>query len=393
MSLFLLNLPQVIAIEVLCEWCQLKDVMKVDSAFCNKTERPELLKMFQAWEFTTAHEVNSGCALNYLIMRGIKVLFIGNKLKESCLNRITSEMLSKGQIFSKLQSLSIPATAEWYKFANMCMSQVSLTSLTITHRMLTFDKTLISLLVPMNLSHLRHIEVSGSIVVSSTLVSHLAQHCHTLEFVCFNFARAIPTIQLDKNNLCQLVCNNCALRKLTIEGYLGVTHAVAQLVAQHCVNLVLLSLQFTDNSPNFLSLVIPIVSSCSRLNQLNLYSLDEETYFSVHYQYVRSCGISSEDLIQLFTCVKNCTSIELTATPNIHTDVLNTITDNSPSLSCLYIANSLITTSGLIEMWKRNDCAELHEISILSCPHVDVTKLKEYLSSRAETKSVIVHEL
>ncbi len=89
MTLFLLNLPQVIAIEVLCEWCELKDVMQVDSAFCNKTERSELLKQFQALEFITAHEVNSRRVLKYLMLRSMEVLSIGNRLKECCLIQLT----------------------------------------------------------------------------------------------------------------------------------------------------------------------------------------------------------------------------------------------------------------------------------------------------------------
>ncbi len=173
---FLLGLPQVIAIEVLCEWCKVKDVMQVDSAFCNKTERIELLNMFQALEFTTAHEVSSRFVFNYFMLRNIKVLSIGKKgLDEHCLCQITTEMFSKSPIVSKLQYLNMPATAEWYKFANMCMSQVCLISLSIVHPHYISSRTQVGefepkfSLLPNNLNHLTTVDCTA-ITVSAMFV-------------------------------------------------------------------------------------------------------------------------------------------------------------------------------------------------------------------------------
>ncbi len=359
MSLFLLHLPQVIAIEVLCKWCELKDVMQVDSAFCNKTERPELLKMFQALEFTTSHEVSNRFVFYYLIERGIKVLGIGNQLEESCLNGITIEMFSNGQIFSKLQSLSIPATAEWYQFTNMCMLYVSLVSLSVTPPNYITGNTQAGefeesfLLQPINLTQLTNLDCSD-MTVSAEFVSHLSQSCHSLAtFAVCAISGRFKKSYLNNTDVCEIIRNNTGLTKLMICGYYGVTPAVAQLISQHCGNLVELDLDFAQESDlNFTTIVNPILSACTLLKQLDLASRAFSIHVNIdhgpfgnHMSIYSSSGpaqehsASVEELETCFSCLKNIVEIEICSMVNMNWTVFDIIKARNPDLARFTIGN------------------------------------------------------
>lgn len=65
-------LNKVISVEILSQWCELKDVMEVDLAFCSKTERIEFYNKLQCAAFI-CHSANNPTELKYIYKHQIKV--------------------------------------------------------------------------------------------------------------------------------------------------------------------------------------------------------------------------------------------------------------------------------------------------------------------------------
>ncbi len=72
MSLLTLICPASLSVDILSQWGELKDLTKVDSAFCNQTERGMILKLFQAPGFVCTSLVSHN-QLKYVNVRGLKV--------------------------------------------------------------------------------------------------------------------------------------------------------------------------------------------------------------------------------------------------------------------------------------------------------------------------------
>ncbi len=108
----LLNIPRMVLLNVLSQWCACEDVMKVDSAFMNKMKRSELQKTYRLEGFV----IDQACSyaqINFISMKRIKVREIECKA-------ITSWNLSERNCFENLNVSKLYSVI----FSKLCCDEV-----------------------------------------------------------------------------------------------------------------------------------------------------------------------------------------------------------------------------------------------------------------------------
>jgi hypothetical protein len=101
------SLVKVVIVDLLSEWIEMKDLVRLDSAFCNSTSRDFLLDMFEKEYFTMGENFISTDCLRYVNNRKLK-------LKTLSLNNcFGSRKLIHNLTASKVRSLKIVGCRQW----------------------------------------------------------------------------------------------------------------------------------------------------------------------------------------------------------------------------------------------------------------------------------------
>lgn len=204
---WLFSLPLIDAIAVLSLWCELKDLMILDSAFCNKTEQIELKNWFQHSAFV----MDGGRGLNELTfatnhkikLKSMKIMVVRHTERYG--------HVFKNCDFSKLESLKTYRLeflhSAFEAFIHMMDNCTSFKSLSL----MGCDASRLFIIVnPQLLSNLTSLQCHRT-EINATAMKILHLHCRNLINLDLRLCGIYDTLSLAINN-------RQTLKKLSFEG-------------------------------------------------------------------------------------------------------------------------------------------------------------------------------
>jgi hypothetical protein len=202
---FLFTLPECLSVDIFKFWCQPKGLAKLDSSFCNRDHRHQLLDIFQLPYFVLP-EVDTESGSKWLVRRQTKFLklnicvdsmrriFHDNILNSSCIESI---------VIKSYQDTAFHIYA--YRILKLVDSCPNLFSLTIEN-LSAFGDFFFPEISPHILRNLRTFKISeyGEPTTSLTL-QHIAKYCVNLKSfdlssVCDVFDDRILKLIISKNS-------------------------------------------------------------------------------------------------------------------------------------------------------------------------------------------------
>ncbi len=272
----LCSLPDILMVEVLCQWVQIEDVRSVDTAFCNKKQRTSVLQLFQADEFvldSSKRDMVIILQINWIGSRNIKLnTFFLDTVMFNFLMRINFDTTSMKAVVLHLTKTKnhILDINHLLKFVNSCRS---VTSLEIHSDMLFGDATLHQL-DPHVLQHLTTFKYTAeSSYFTPRSITFLADHCASLTDVTINFRRSAYVGDSEVTAL--LLALTSRLTTISLQGF-ELTNSFMGALMTHSVPYALHLRDFSlvVDFPSFAQLLDPAL--CPQLRVLTFDRNDEE---------------------------------------------------------------------------------------------------------------------
>jgi hypothetical protein len=225
-------LTEVLSIDVLSNWCDLETVAKVDSAFCNKTDRPLNFLGLLADPFFGSSERTDGRLKSFwewVGQRAIKVRSMTVVWNDNLLDRLVTNVdCSKVTEFFVLHLNQVDLVAQLIN-RSTCLKTLQINGLQVWPGL----NRLISLITDQTLSSLNNLSVSRSHQTNFVQLQNIATICSQLVVLSLTNVRTDALIQIIRNNvhlrdlilklcvcntfLMKVINNSCAeMRSLTI---------------------------------------------------------------------------------------------------------------------------------------------------------------------------------
>ncbi len=379
-----LSLPSDLVLPILKDWIDLKSLLVHDSAtsWCS-LDRGVLLDLYFHAGFVFTSEISSLSAIKCVVYwpRKLKFCALEVKLGYSC----HSKHLFQMELLPKhIQSLKIPATVPWMKFANQCLaSGARLTCLEVYPPAYCIadrgdfiqeedaTETVFSI-EPKRLSLLEYFGYMG-MSHPHEFLGHLAkQHMLTWFYFTGHAKDDVPF-----QNVSDFINGHPKLRSFTVEGRCRVSLADA-LKIKPAANLTELVLVFSE--PFSIALVLNILRLCPKMNMLDFscddgrVSLDKwhdwDSVAMLHYRSaVDVIKASEKEILAIMEHFPDCKEVHFRGFSNFSSEVVAQLSsdlvefdiDGAPQL----------TTDAVWKLLGR--CPQLKRVEVSRCPKVDVS--------------------
>ncbi len=285
MSLLFL-IPKNVSVDVLSQWCELQDVMKVDSAFCNQTDRPYFLQLFKCKTFSV-HCVDSIAGIKFVVRHKI---FTRSILLDERPNTLKFDIQFFTYLYvSKINHLSLGPSMNYNdcwqnkhltKFISSCSV---LASLNIAHQ--TDESQFILINVnPKVLNQLTSFHYTGR-NLSKALWMFLGQHLRSLIHLHITQSKnGDGDIRLCPSVANYILVHNPSIQSLSLGTSADCHCAICTLpnvdsIAELCPQLTKVHLQFNFTETSLLGAVHTLVTSCLALTDLKIENANQTATF------------------------------------------------------------------------------------------------------------------
>ncbi len=303
-------------VEILSGWCTLKDVAKVDSAFCNNLDRIDILVIFLHIGFVMQDEVQyQPYCVEYLNLRKIKVRSIQfrNIDHKSPFSKL--EMMN----CSKIESLSFihcmepvePNTEQITSFISKC-TELRFIRISSWGRKAA-SGSYVHFVRPHVLSNLTSFSGDG-ISVTNEAITYLSKYCSLLVFLELDFLKIEPFPLLSLIKLLKLNKNLIDLRIEHISGT-GDVKEIVNCIAANCK--MLRKLLFVKCSDIEVPCVTNLLKQCDEVMHVQLLGSGRNNLVDFDRNKKKATLLCSDkswpddDVIELLQMFPDCTSIEL----------------------------------------------------------------------------------
>ncbi len=350
-------LIDVLTIDVLSNWCDLETVAKVDSAFCNKTDRLNVLSLLADHTFGSTDCSNDGRAKSFwrwIGQRAIKVRCMTVAWNDDIWDRLVANVDC-----SKVTEIFVLHLNQVDLVAQLINQSLNLKTLQISSFHIWTDlNRLTSLIADRICSGLKNLSLGKSHHINSTQLNNVAAVCRQL--------RVLSVINIHEDVLVQIIRKNKHLQDLVMTRCTCTT-VLMKVIEKNCGELQSLTIgdikieSFNENCCSSIESVWAIISS---KRHLTCFSFGEGVYFTMSESASR-ISITKQQFVPIFPTVltqQYSHLKEISLSHKVDESVLFDISFKCPLLTSLCIFEGNYSASSLRSVVAR--CTKLRCLSL-----------------------------
>lgn len=243
-------LPESTCWEILSLWCEVEDLAKLDSAFCNSSARNAFVRLTQ-WElfFLSPTKSLSQDIISWFQLKRVK--------------------LSRFKVHGKSSDVN---NIDYAGFINSCCN--NLNSLEIVKVAAINDKVILNL-KPEILGRITTLQIHLKTGISSEGVLFMANHCHKLRHLSLDIDLA--RCGISEEDVTLLIRANPQLISINISSFNSITNHLFNIIAESCPLLTKLTV---DNARSAtITSFTNVLNRCKKVENMSI-TLEEFQFFT-----------------------------------------------------------------------------------------------------------------